>query len=300
MLILCLLAATAWAGQILEPPSDVTVIEGAPASLTCRVDIGEVSWYKDGLEIHRDTERVLLPDGSLFFLTTKNSDTGLYHCQTQDGLTSYPAALIVGTEDEGIVPTVTGEDEEEEEEEKKKTMGLPDIDIEIEDTPFTDLSLSSMEVLEDEEVSSSVYIISMIVVALLTIVIILGAALIFSKIKRVNSNLNTSDCQDRESTAPMMYAVPREIIKQPPPHYNYILTNEYDTPINFVSSDVYKCVQGTYERGSPSSSNHYASSNIVMNGTKNSRTSGGSVRKYQTGADTRYHQPKNNYNYFSC
>ena len=116
--------------------------------------------------------------------------------------------------------------------------------------------------------------------------------------KRVNTSLGGGESVDRESTAPMMYAVPREIIKQPPPHYNYILTNEYDTPINFVSSDVYKCVQGTYERGSPSSSNHYASSNIVMNGTKNSRTSG-SVGKYQS-ADSRYHQPKNNFNYFSC
>ena len=288
MRVIFLLLAAAQGGEILEPPTDVTVIEGAPASLTCRVDLGPVSWYKDGLQIHRDTERVVLPDGSLFFLTTKNSDTGLYHCQTQDGAISYPAALIVGTEEEGIVPTVT-----EDMEDSPEPGHLPHIEMELED-----LSLSSVEVVEDQEVPGSVYIISMTVVALLTILIILGAALIFSKIKRVSRSLDRSP--DRESTAPMMYAVPREIIKQPPPHYNYILANEYDTPINFVTSDVYKCVSNTYdrERGSPGGSNHYASSRIIMSGS--SESEGASVSKYKTGGDTRYHQPKHNYNYFSC
>ena len=62
MRVIFLLLAAAQGGEILEPPTDVTVIEGAPASLTCRVDLGPVSWYKDGLQIHRDTERVVRPD----------------------------------------------------------------------------------------------------------------------------------------------------------------------------------------------------------------------------------------------
>ena len=118
MLLLVLLAPLAplvpvCRGEILEPPEDVTVLSGDPASLTCRVSAGAVSWYKDGLKIElspgHQTDTVVLPDGSLFFLTTRSEDTGLYHCQTRDGQISYPAALIVGTEEEGIVPSLTVE-----------------------------------------------------------------------------------------------------------------------------------------------------------------------------------------------
>ena len=276
------------AQQILEPPQDVTVLSGDPASLTCRVSEGPVFWYKDGLKIKlspgHDTDTVLLPDGSLFFLTTRSEDTGLYHCQTRDGQSSFPAALIVGTEEEGIIPSLALESSDQ---------------TETEDLELPETVLQSVEVVEGQEVPGSVYIISMIVVALLTILIILGAALIFSKIKRVNTGHGGENI-DRESTAPMMYAVPREIIKQPPPHYNYILTNEYDTPINFVSSasEVYNCVNNTYERGSPSSasspnsSNHYASSKILMANSHNQ----GSVKKYKGGrSDGRYP-----HNYFAC
>ena len=294
MLLFVLLAAISVcrADQILEPPEDVTALSGDPASLTCRVSAGPVSWYKDGLKIElspgHSTDTVILPDGSLFFLTTRSEDTGLYHCQTQQGQISYPAALIVGTEEEGIIPSLAVE--------RKETAALPQ--TETVEPEHTEAVLRSVEVVEEQDVPSSVYIISMIVVALLTILIILGAALIFSKIKRVNTG---GESIDRESTAPMMYAVPREIIKQPPPHYNYILTNEYDTPINFVSSEVYNCVNNTYERGSPcspssasspSSSNHYASSKILMAGSHNP----GSVKKYKGGrGDGRYHN-----DYFPC
>ena len=293
MIVLLALWQPGLAQHILEPPQDVTVLSGDPASLTCRVSGGPVFWYKDGLRIElspgHDTDTVLLPDGSLFFLTTKSEDTGLYHCQTQDGQSSFPAALIVGTEEEGIIPSLTLESSDHTE-------------TETEDLEHTETVLQSVEVVEGQEVPGSVYIISMIVVALLTILIILGAALIFSKIKRVNTG-HGGESIDRESTAPMMYAIPREIIKQPPPHYNYILTNEYDTPINFVSSasEVYNCVNNTYERGSPcspssasspSSSNHYASSKILM---ANSHKPG-SVKKYKGGrSEGRYPN-----NYFAC
>ena len=299
--LLALLTQLCLAEQILEPPEDVTVLSGDPASLTCRVSGGPVFWYKDGLEIElspgHNTDTVVLPDGSLFFLTTRSEDTGLYHCQTRDGQSSYPAALIVGTEEEGIIPSLTLETLE-----RTESAALPHTETETEPV------LRSVEVVEDQEVPSSVYIISMIVVALLTILIILGAALIFSKIKRVNTSLGGGESLDRESTAPMMYAVPREIIKQPPPHYNYILTNEYDTPINFVSSEasqVYNCVNNTYERGSPSSpcskssasspssSNHYASSKILLGGTHSHNP--GSVKKYKGRGDGRYPN-----NYFAC
>merc|ERR1712102_167578 len=148
---------------------------------------------------------VLLPDGSLFFLTTKNSDTGLYHCATDDQeVISYPAALIVGTEEEGIIPTDTAEED---------VIDVSDISIEIQDIPADrdHEEIIPLEVMTDAELSSSIYIISMVIVAILTIVIIIGAALIFNKIKKVNNNTSSSDSPDRESTAPMMYAVPRTL-----------------------------------------------------------------------------------------
>merc|ERR1712027_143707 len=124
-----------------------------------------------------------------------------------------------------------------------------------------------LETTEDQELPNSIYIISMCVVAILTIVIIIGAALIFNKIKKVNSNISNSDCHDQESTAPMMYAraMPDttdrgvNILKYPQHfnHYNYILHNEYDTPIPFTTNDIYKCVNNSLEETSPTNSYHY-------------------------------------------
>jgi len=280
--------------RILEHPEDVTVLLGEPATLQCRVSDGDVAWYKDGLKMRLNANRnvVLLPDGSLFFLTTKNSDTGLYHCATEDEAISYPAALIVGTEEEGIIPTDTAEED---------IIDVSDISIEIQDIPTDqDQEIIPLEVMTDAELSGSIYIISMVIVAILTIVIIIGAALIFNKIKKVNSNTSTS--QDQESTAPMMYAVPRTLdtldsknILQYPPHYNYILQNEYHTPIHFPSNDIYKCVSDSVEKTSPTNSYHYASSNIIHNTSNKKSTS-----KYNMNSSSRMGSPKDNYNYFSC
>ena len=55
--------------DILEDPEDVTVVIGAPATLTCRVDIGYVKWFKDGVEMNieddEETSKILeKKDGS--------------------------------------------------------------------------------------------------------------------------------------------------------------------------------------------------------------------------------------------
>ena len=57
--------------SILESPEDITVVIGDPATLICRVDSGDVKWFKDGMEmnIDDDEEISVLPDGSLFFLS---------------------------------------------------------------------------------------------------------------------------------------------------------------------------------------------------------------------------------------
>ena len=312
MFVMVMMMVTmAHAARILEHPEDVTVLVGEPATLQCRVSEGPVVWFKDGLEMRLRNKRsvVQLPDGSLFFLTTASTDTALYHCETQDGVGSFPAALIVGTEEEGIVPTAV--QQEREDAVSDDTDGgddtISDISIEIQDIPAD--VVMPLEVGTSKELPRSVYIISMAVVAVLTIVIILGAALVFNKIKKVNSSNSDTMSGDRESTTPMMYSVPRtmtldagdmrgqNIVKHPHHHYNYVLHNEYDTPVHFVSSDIYKCVNNSLEkqqRTSPSNSYHYASSNIVHSGSSKRSTASYSAAK------NGLHSPKDNFNYFSC
>ena len=312
MLVMVMMVVTmAHAARILEHPEDVTVLVGEPATLQCRVSEGPVVWFKDGLEMRLRNKRsvVQLPDGSLFFLTTASTDTALYHCETQDGVGSFPAALIVGTEEEGIVPTAV--QQEREDAVSDDTDGgddtIGEISIEIQDIPAD--VVMPLEVGTSKELPRSVYIISMAVVAVLTIVIILGAALVFNKIKKVNSSNSDTMSGDRESTTPMMYSVPRtmtldagdmrgqSIVKHPHHHYNYVLHNEYDTPVHFVSSDIYKCVNNSLEkqqRTSPSNSYHYASSNIVHSGSSKRSTASYSAAK------NGLHSPKDNFNYFSC
>ena len=312
MLVMVMMVVTmAHAARILEHPEDVTVLVGEPATLQCRVSEGPVVWFKDGLEMRLRNKRsvVQLPDGSLFFLTTASTDTALYHCETQDGVGSFPAALIVGTEEEGIVPTAV--QQEREDAVSDDTDGgddtIGEISIEIQDIPAD--VVMPLEVGTSKELPRSVYIISMAVVAVLTIVIILGAALVFNKIKKVNSSNSDTMSGDRESTTPMMYSVPRtmtldagdmrgqNIVKHPHHHYNYVLHNEYDTPVHFVSSDIYKCVNNSLEkqqRTSPSNSYHYASSNIVHSGSSKRSTASYSAAK------NGLHSPKDNFNYFSC
>ena len=311
---LLLLAPIVSGLRILEQPEDVTVLQGDPATLNCRISEGEVHWFKDGLRIKLEAKKnvVLLPDGSLFFLTTRNSDTGLYHCgDKKERVVSHPAALIVGTEEEGIIPTVMDNEDMED--------GISDISIEIQDIP-ADVSekqeVVPLEVMTEQDLSSSVYIISMVVVAILTIIIILGAALIFNKIKKGNMALDTS--QDRESTTPMMFATgPRTLdngvnaVRIPHPHYNhyqYILQNEYDTPINVFQSDIYKCVSNSLEKtssaprkasstsqkSSPTNSYHYASSNIIHTNRNNQPTA-----QYKM-SNSAPRSAKDNFNYFSC
>ncbi|XP_063222076.1 roundabout homolog 2-like [Bacillus rossius redtenbacheri] len=75
--------------RITEHPVDLTVPRHEPATLKCRAE-GEpaprVQWYKDGEPVRTQakTPRVLLPDGSLFFLRVahgrRETDAGVYWC----------------------------------------------------------------------------------------------------------------------------------------------------------------------------------------------------------------------------
>lgn len=147
------------------------------------------------------------------------------------------------------------------------------------------------------------------------IVIIIGAALIFNKIKKVNSG----PARDLESSAPMMYSVPRTLDTTEPrmdkrgflqyPHnqYNYILHTEYDAPMNLPQSDIYKCVSNSLEKkgGSPTNSYHYASSNIIQENSRNTQNIIHNSNMARSGTNysvnkQAFNSPKDNFNYFSC
>jgi len=70
---------------ILESPSSVKVSPGSPVTLSCRTNTSwrRILWSKDGSVL--DTEGyqdrfLMLPDGSLFFLSTTETDSGSYYC----------------------------------------------------------------------------------------------------------------------------------------------------------------------------------------------------------------------------
>ena len=63
------------------------MVRNDPVTLDCRSS-GEpeplVEWYKDGIPVEMDANRMLLPDGSLFLLRAmqgrRGSDAGVYWC----------------------------------------------------------------------------------------------------------------------------------------------------------------------------------------------------------------------------
>lgn len=67
-----------------------TVVRNDPVTLDCRASgSAEIEWFKDGLPVKTaiqdpQSHRILLPDGSLFFLramqSRKEQDSGVYWC----------------------------------------------------------------------------------------------------------------------------------------------------------------------------------------------------------------------------
>ena len=170
--------------SVIEHPEDVTVVKGDPATLICRVDTGDVRWFKDGVEmkIEEDEEIFLLPDGSLFFLSASIGDTALYNCGIEaddtEVVMSDPAALIVSYVSGGALPEMVATIEESDA------------------TSNDDVKSIHVEILQEEKIiPAAVYIISMVIVGVMTVLIIAGATIIFTKIKQMQHHPETGNTE---------------------------------------------------------------------------------------------------------
>ena len=240
---------------VLEHPEDVTVVMGDPATLICRVDTGDVKWFKDGLgmKIEEDEEIFQLPDGSLFFLSARVGDTALYNCGVEnlDGkiIMSDPAALIViDASDEPIYRDIETSTQFYEENQKIKTDTIEENSIHI-------------EVIKDDiPIPAAVYIVSMIIVGVMTVMIIAGAAIIFTKIKRMPGGYNP-EAGEKEWQASVMYSSPtlncgdrgwKERYKIPACDFHRASAlHQYDVPVTYSQSH------------QPSRIGHFSSSQLI-------------------------------------
>ena len=78
--------------KITEDPLNMTVARNEPVTLSCKAKgdpIPEIEWYRNGALVKTaptdpQSHRILLPDGSLFFLRAmqgkKEQDAGIYWC----------------------------------------------------------------------------------------------------------------------------------------------------------------------------------------------------------------------------
>ena len=78
--------------KITEDPLNMTVARNEPVTLSCKATghpIPEIEWYRNGALVKTaptdpQSHRILLPDGSLFFLramqSKKEQDSGTYWC----------------------------------------------------------------------------------------------------------------------------------------------------------------------------------------------------------------------------
>lgn len=74
---------------LCESDGNKSVEVGEPVVLQCQVSEpnAEVSWYKEGIELHETAKQEMLAEGpirQLTFQSAQLSDAGLYSCKTTD------------------------------------------------------------------------------------------------------------------------------------------------------------------------------------------------------------------------
>ena len=145
LLLLSSLLPTAFS-LLAEGPKDLLVASGSPASLSCRStspQSASVTWLRSGAPLPPSPTSLLLPEGELFLLTTKEDDSGSYSCIVTDSdgvFHSPPATLTVidKEEDEGSLDSSASEDGgktlviQETTEEVDKNEELPKTEEELE------------------------------------------------------------------------------------------------------------------------------------------------------------------------
>jgi len=200
---------------------------GDPATLICRVDGGDVKWFKNGMEINidDDEEIFILPDGSLFFLSSRLEDTALYNCgyKEKNGniVTSRPAAIIVVKENDDTNVELENVSDGFFEKEAHKT----------DENKTVNGKKIHVEYLE-EDIPRKVYIISMIIVGAITVVIIAGAAVIFMKIKNLSMEQNSEDPNINNKELQKLVKAESQL-QTIPPYFHSADVNHYETPLQF-------------------------------------------------------------------
>ncbi|XP_001849919.2 roundabout homolog 2 [Culex quinquefasciatus] len=77
--------------RIIEHPADAVAAKEEPLTLNCKAagrPPPEITWYHNGSPLGLSDRRVILPEGSLFFLKVmqnkREQDAGVYHCEAQN------------------------------------------------------------------------------------------------------------------------------------------------------------------------------------------------------------------------
>ncbi|XP_055309692.1 roundabout homolog 2-like [Sitodiplosis mosellana] len=93
IIIIGFLANTTFAQQrprIVEHPSDALATRDEPLTLNCKAagrPTPEIQWYHNGTPLVPSERRVVLPEGSLFFLRVlqnkREQDSGVYWCEAK-------------------------------------------------------------------------------------------------------------------------------------------------------------------------------------------------------------------------
>ena len=279
---------------IMEGPSSVREVEGAPVTLICRVQEQtrlHIVWMKDTEEL--DTRNALhrvmtLPDGSLFILSSEAGDSGRYWCEARDGR---GRVLERSTEAEVEIITETEYYDQEEAIEDPNQHHHTDGDnnrivMEIEATAIEkEPSDHNDDSLVRQDIPLVFWIICLSVVSLMTLLVIFGAGFIIFKIRNMRSgvtdleanggvtNIYERPCIKRRSWIETPWNFyPSSTQLKTFPHQNLLNTSESTTASNNSGSSDYDYASSDYFLLSKSEnlsknkyilkSNHYASSNI--------------------------------------